>query len=69
MEMEWTDRDYELVQQVLERQSRREQVGALSIAMMAAYQAVFEKGAKPELIDEVAKAGLAAIPVKGTSSG
>ncbi len=68
MEMDWTDSDYKLVQQVLDRQSRREQVGALSIAMMAAYQAVFEKGAKPELIDEVAKAGLAAIPVEGKAT-
>jgi hypothetical protein len=68
MEMEWIDEDYELVRQIMERQSRREAVGALSLAMMGAYQAVLNQGADPSLIDEVAKAGLEAMPLAGKAA-
>lgn len=68
MEMEWTDQDYEMVRQVMERQSRREAVAALSLAMMAAYQAAVNDKADPKLIEDVAKAGLAALPLKGEAS-
>lgn len=68
MEMEWTERDYELVQQLLERQSRREAVAALSQAMLAAYQAVVNGKAEPKLIDDVASAGLEAMPLQGKAS-
>lgn len=68
MEMDWTDEDYEMVRQLLERQSRRESVAGLSLAMMAAYQAVVNEGADPKLIEDVAKAGIEALPIKGTAT-
>lgn len=68
MEMQWTDQDYEMVRQLLERQSRREAVGALALAMMGAYQAVVNDGADPKIIEDVAKAGLGALPIKGEAT-
>jgi hypothetical protein len=68
MEMEWTDQDYEMVRQIMERQSRREAVAALSLAMMGAYQAVVNHGADPKIIDDVAKAGADAMPLQGQAS-
>ncbi|HQB45025.1 MAG TPA: hypothetical protein PLV85_15530, partial [Polyangiaceae bacterium] len=68
MEMQWTDQDYEMVRQLMERQSRREAVAALSMALMATYQAVVNHGADPSLIDDVAKAGIEAIPLQGQAS-
>ncbi len=68
MEMKWTDKDYELVRQVMERQSRRTAVAALDLAMLGAYQAVVNHGADPKIITDVAKAGLAALPLKGEAS-
>jgi hypothetical protein len=68
MEMEWTAEDHEMVRQVLERQRRRELVAGLSVALMAAYQAVVDKGADPSLIADVSNAGLGAMPLKGEAS-
>jgi len=68
MGMKWTDKDYELVRQVMERQSRRAAVAALDLAMLGAYQAVINNGADPKIIGDVAKAGLAALPLEGEAS-
>lgn len=68
MEMRWTDQDYEMVKQLMERQSRREAVAALSLAMMGAYQAVVNDNADPKVIEDVANAGLGALPLAGTAT-
>ena len=57
-----------MVRQIMERQSRREAVAALSLAMMGAYQAVVNNGADPQIIDNVAKAGADAMPLQGQAS-
>ncbi len=68
MEMQWTDQDYEMVRQLLERQSRREAVAALGLAMMGAYQAVVNNNADPKIIDDVANAGIGALPLTGSAT-
>lgn len=68
MEMKWNDQDYDIVRQLLERQKRREAVAGLDLALLGAYQAVINNGADPKIIEDVAKAGLAALPIKGEAS-
>lgn len=66
--MQWTTQDYELVATILGRQKRAEAIGAVAIAMLAAYQAVLEKGADPKTLDVVAEQTLAVFPLKATVS-
>jgi polyhydroxyalkanoate synthesis regulator phasin len=68
MEMEWTDEDYALVQQLLSSQQRREAVAAISIGLMGAYQVAVADGGDPTVIDQVAQATLDALPMKGEAT-
>ncbi|MBL4685188.1 MAG: hypothetical protein JKY37_11405, partial [Nannocystaceae bacterium] len=68
MEMEWTEGDYELVQGVLARQGRREALAAISIGLLATYQAVITVDGDPKMLEDVATATLAALPIEGKSS-
>ncbi len=68
MEMEWTDEDYAMVQQLLSSQQRREAVAAVSIGLMGAYQVAFAEGGDPAVVDQVAEATLAALPMKGDAN-
>lgn len=68
MEMEWTDEDYAMVQQMLSSQQRREAVAAVSIGLMGAYQVALADGGDPTVIDQVADATLAALPMKGEAT-
>jgi hypothetical protein len=69
MEMEWNEQDYELVRQLLERQSRRESIAAVSIGMLASYQVIIGNAkADPKLLDDVAQGTLEALPLAGQAS-
>jgi len=68
MEMEWTDEDYAIIQQLLASQRRREAVGAVSIGLMASYQVAFAEGGDPTVIDQIAQGTLDAMPLKGEAS-
>ena len=68
LEMEWTDEDYAMVQQLLSSQQRREAVAAVSIGLMAAYQVALTDGGDPKVIDDVAQATLDALPMKGEAA-
>lgn len=68
LEMEWTEEDYELVRSVMVRQSRREAIAAVTIGMMASYQAVIEGGADGKIVDDVAAGSLEALPLEGTAT-
>lgn len=68
MEMEWTDEDYAIIQQVLSSQQRREAIGAVSIGLMASYQVAFAEGGDPTVVDQVAQATLDALPMKGEAT-
>lgn len=67
MEMEWTEEDYAMVQQLLSSQQRREAVAAVSIGLMGAYQVAFE-GGDAKVVDDVAQATLDALPMKGEAT-
>jgi hypothetical protein len=69
MEMEWTEEDYEMVRQLLERQSRRESLAAVSIGLLASYQVIIgSKKTDPKLLDDVANGTLQALPLKGEAT-
>ncbi|MCR9163642.1 MAG: hypothetical protein ACE37F_15455 [Nannocystaceae bacterium] len=68
MEMDWTDEDYAMVQQLLSSQQRREAVAAVSIGLMGAYQVAFAEGGDPTVVETVAEATLAALPMQGEAT-
>ncbi|MBV1859912.1 MAG: hypothetical protein KUG77_15985, partial [Nannocystaceae bacterium] len=68
MEMEWTDEDYAIIQQLLASQRRREAVGAVSIGLMASYQVAFAEGGDPTVLDQMAQGTLDAMPLQGEAS-
>ncbi len=68
MEMEWTDADYAIIQQILASQQRREAIGAVSIGLMASYQVAFAQGGDPAVVDQVAQASLDALPLQGEAT-
>lgn len=68
MEMKWTEEDYELVRGLMVQQSRREAIAAVTIGLMASYQAVVDGGADGKIVDDVAAGSLEALPLEGTAS-
>lgn len=56
--------EYKLVKRGLEQQKRAEALGATTLAMMAAYQAVINNEKDPKALDIIAEGALKSFPVK-----
>jgi len=67
-EMSWTDEDYEIVRELLVVQSQRESIAAVSIGLLASYQAIIGGGGDPKLLDTLLKGTLEALPLKGKAT-